>query len=130
MACPFCDDFTGMGGVCEARGARGPSPGLGGIAAFRNGLLSGLPGALDDPVETDIRDMLTPAVAGKRQRRELVHLRGGRGAPGGTRTPGPLLRRQLLYPTELRAPGDHCARERSHVGYAQVALCRTARYWP
>ena len=26
------------------------------------------------------------------------------GAPGGTRTPGPLLRRQLLYPPELRAP--------------------------
>ena len=25
------------------------------------------------------------------------------GAPGGTRTPGPLLRRQLLYPTELQA---------------------------
>ena len=26
-------------------------------------------------------------------------------APGGTRTPGRLLRRQLLYPTELQAPG-------------------------
>jgi hypothetical protein len=26
------------------------------------------------------------------------------GAPGGTRTPGRLLRRQLLYPTELQAP--------------------------
>ncbi len=25
------------------------------------------------------------------------------GAPGGTRTPDPLLRRQTLYPTELRA---------------------------
>ncbi len=25
------------------------------------------------------------------------------GTPGGTRTPGPLLRRQLLYPTELQA---------------------------
>ncbi len=25
------------------------------------------------------------------------------GAPGGTRTPGPLLRRQMLYPPELRA---------------------------
>ena len=31
-------------------------------------------------------------------------LRGkGSGAPGETRTPGPLLRRQTLYPTELRA---------------------------
>ncbi len=28
------------------------------------------------------------------------------GAPGGTRTPDPLLRRQTLYPTELRARGD------------------------
>ena len=25
------------------------------------------------------------------------------GVPGGIRTPGPLLRRQLLYPTELQA---------------------------
>ena len=28
------------------------------------------------------------------------------GAPGGIRTPGPLLRRQLLYPTELQAHSD------------------------
>jgi hypothetical protein len=27
------------------------------------------------------------------------------GAPGGTRTPDPLLRRQTLFPTELRAHG-------------------------
>src|SRR5713101_3882439 len=27
----------------------------------------------------------------------------GTGAPGGTRTPDPLLRRQMLYPAELRA---------------------------
>jgi hypothetical protein len=27
------------------------------------------------------------------------------GAPGGTRTPGPQLRRLLLYPVELQAPG-------------------------
>ena len=27
------------------------------------------------------------------------------GAPGETRTPGPLLRRQTLYPAELRAHG-------------------------
>ena len=26
------------------------------------------------------------------------------GAPEGTRTPGPLLRRQMLYPAELQAP--------------------------
>jgi hypothetical protein len=64
-------------GASGVRGARGPSPGLSGIVAFRNGLLSGLPGALDDPVETDIRDMLTPAVARKRQRRGFAQL-GGR----------------------------------------------------
>src|SRR6266404_793387 len=29
------------------------------------------------------------------------------GAPGGTRTPDPLLRRQTLYPAELRAPKTH-----------------------
>ena len=29
----------------------------------------------------------------------------GSGAPGETRTPDPLLRRQTLYPTELRAQG-------------------------
>ena len=29
----------------------------------------------------------------------------GSGAPGETRTPGPLLRRQTLYPAELRAHG-------------------------
>ena len=28
---------------------------------------------------------------------------GRNGTPGGTRTPGPLLRRQLLYPPELQA---------------------------
>ena len=27
------------------------------------------------------------------------------GAPGETRTPNPLLRRQMLYPFELQAPG-------------------------
>jgi hypothetical protein len=29
------------------------------------------------------------------------------GAPGGNRTPDPLLRRQTLYPTELRARSDY-----------------------
>jgi hypothetical protein len=33
----------------------------------------------------------------------------GQSAPGGTRTPDRLLRRQLLYPSELQAPGAHCA---------------------
>ncbi len=35
----------------------------------------------------------------------LKEYEGGRvtGAPGETRTPDPLLRRQLLYPTELQA---------------------------
>ena len=35
---------------------------------------------------------------------QLRHSHHITGAPGGTRTPGPLLRRQLLYPPELRAP--------------------------
>src|SRR5579872_5554863 len=30
---------------------------------------------------------------------------GKSGAPGGTRTPDPLLRRQMLYPAELQARG-------------------------
>ena len=34
-----------------------------------------------------------------------MQLRYGLSAPGRTRTCDPLLRRQLLYPTELRAPG-------------------------
>ncbi len=32
-----------------------------------------------------------------------VNFKGNSGAPGETRTPDPLLRRQLLYPTELLA---------------------------
>ena len=32
-----------------------------------------------------------------------IHFRLKNGTPGGTRTPGPLLRRQLLYPPELQA---------------------------
>ena len=38
--------------------------------------------------------------------KKWLHLLDSReinGAPGGTRTPDPLLRRQTLYPTELRA---------------------------
>jgi hypothetical protein len=47
-----------------------------------------------------------------------------RSAPGRIRTRDPLLRRQLLYPAELRAPGDNCARQRSRHGYVRVAVCR------
>jgi len=36
------------------------------------------------------------------------------GAPGETRTPNPLLRRQMLYPVELRAP--ECILRQSGVG--------------
>ncbi len=39
------------------------------------------------------------------------------GAPGGTRTPGPLLRRQLLYPPELQA---HIAGCTAHAGRKPV----------
>ena len=44
------------------------------------------------------------------------------GAPGRIRTRDPLLRRQPLYPTELLALGDHCARRRSRVGHTKVAV--------
>jgi hypothetical protein len=45
------------------------------------------------------------------------------GAPGRIRTRDPLLRRQLLCPAELRAPGCNSARRRSHNGYTKVAVC-------
>jgi hypothetical protein len=51
-------------------------------------------------------------------------------APGRIRTRDPLLRRQLLYPTELRALGDHCARRKSHVGHIRVAFSGDASRWP
>ena len=47
---------------------------------------------------------------------------GTKSAPGRIRTRDPLLRRQPLYPTELLALGDHCARRRSRVGHAEVAV--------
>ena len=43
-------------------------------------------------------------------------------APGRIRTRDPLLRRQPLYPTELPALDDHCARRRSRVGHTKVAV--------
>ena len=43
-------------------------------------------------------------------------------APGRIRTRDPLLRRQLLCPAELRAPGNKCARRMSHDGYTKVAV--------
>ena len=42
----------------------------------------------------------------KRRTRVSDPTRAKYGAPGETRTPNPLLRRQMLYPVELRAPGD------------------------
>src|SRR5690348_11749150 len=39
------------------------------------------------------------------------------GAPGRIRTRDPLLRRQLLYPTELQAPTDDCAGSRTRRGH-------------
>jgi hypothetical protein len=44
------------------------------------------------------------------------------GAPGRIRTRDPLLRRQLLCPAELRAPGNKCALRMSHDGYTKVAV--------
>ena len=43
-------------------------------------------------------------------------------APGRIRTRDPLLRRQLLCPAELRAPGNKCALRMSHDGYTKVAV--------
>ena len=40
---------------------------------------------------------------------ELINSEKGFGAPGGTRTPGLLVRSQPLYPAELRAHGDSVA---------------------
>ena len=40
----------------------------------------------------------------------VLTLRGENGTPEGTRTPGLLLRRQLLYPTELLAHSDKLER--------------------
>ncbi len=59
--------------------------------------------------------MLARAVQGTDQVQKL-------GAPGRIRTRDPLLRRQPLYPSELLALGDHCARPRSHIGHAEVAV--------
>ena len=44
------------------------------------------------------------------------------GTPGGTRTPGPLLRRQLLYPPELQAriKREQGAGERSRTDFART----------
>jgi hypothetical protein len=59
-----------------------------------------------------------------RSRRPVMYLLSWyfAGAPGRIRTRDRLLRRQLLYPAELRAPGNNCARLRSHDGYTKVAV--------
>ena len=44
-----------------------------------------------------------------------LDLRGECGAPGGTRTPDRLLRRQLLYPTELQALSADIVPDSGHV---------------
>ena len=71
-----------------------------------------------DNILGDVRGMTSNAFHTERNsvRPKKDHLRGGyvllpmspasaseNGAPGGIRTPDPLLRRQTLYPTELRA---------------------------
>jgi hypothetical protein len=73
----------------------------------------------------------------KRSGTRKVHRRGGplvpaqnlcfawsdlASAPGRIRTRDPLLRRQLLCPAELRAPGNKCAWRMSHDGYTEVAV--------
>ena len=44
------------------------------------------------------------------------------GAPGETRTPNPLLRRQMLYPIELRAPGCILRQFQDEKGRESIAL--------
>ncbi len=41
------------------------------------------------------------------EKTQEIKREGESGAPGGNRTPDPLLRRQTLYPTELRARSDY-----------------------
>ena len=65
---------------------------------------------------------LTKAARPPRQRGEFSQVKPFVSAPGRIRTRDPLLRRQPLYPAELPALGDHCAGQRSHVGYARVAV--------
>jgi hypothetical protein len=55
-------------------------------------------------------------------KRSKVPVASESGAPGRIRTRDPLLRRQPLYPTELLALCDHCARPRSRVGHTEVAV--------
>ncbi len=47
--------------------------------------------------------LATPVMMGLTQRLKTIVFKGNCGAPGGIRTPDPLLRRQTLFPTELRA---------------------------
>ena len=47
------------------------------------------------------------------------------GAPGGTRTPGLLVRSQSLYPTELRAPeeSDYSNARDDIERYGRISFC-------
>ena len=54
------------------------------------------------------------------------------GVPGGTRTPDLLLRRQLLYPVELRALEGCCTMQQGKklvgaVGFELTTLCSQSR---
>src|ERR1035438_2591074 len=51
-------------------------------------------------------------------------------APGRIRTRDRLLRRQLLCPAELRAPGNNCARRMSRDGYTKVAVSSPSHAHP
>ena len=58
----------------------------------------------------ELRDgwrILPAHFAGRVCKTQLIVLRKS-GAPGGIRTPDPLLRRQMLYPSELRAHSLNC----------------------
>ena len=49
------------------------------------------------------------------------------GVPGGTRTPDLLLRRQLLYPVELRALEGESRKLVGAVGFELTTLCSQSR---
>ena len=79
---------------------------------------------------------MTPSIADQRiapLRGEVNRTRQTESAPGGTRTPDPLLRRQLLYPPELQARPSHSLGTTSpgsqvgEIGFEPTTSCSQGR---
>ena len=69
------------------------------------------------PVADRLRTSLGPAPAANEDACPKVPENAAlSGAPGGSRTPGPRLRRPLLYPAELQARPSHCTVRAGVVG--------------